>query len=406
MKTMILQRTTFASCLFIAAWTFPLQAQQNPPPSQFNVKLNPVLIGSWPALQTQPASAVTVAGNYAFVATGCGLQVVDVSDPANPRSVGGTRWTSDFGCYSVGIAVSGNYAFVAADSDGLVVIDVSDPRRPQRIAHWKENVGAQTWAVALSGNRAYLAVSSGLHVLDVSDPTRPQRLAQYEPGAGEDIAVSGNYAYVAGGGLVVIDISDPANPRSVGTASGYYHRVAVSGSYAYMAGHEECPGGWCRGTGLQIIDVSDSTNPRKVGMQSGGFDPGGVATAGNYVYLLAVGGTEGLLQVIDVADPANPRQLGSTALPTPHDVAVSQNKIFVAAGDAGLAIYEMPAFIKSIAKEGPNIKLAWEGFGPARLQRATRLADPDWSDLPGFEGTNTATLPGSNGAEFFRLVRP
>jgi hypothetical protein len=87
-------------------------------------------------------------------------------------------------------------------------------------------------------------------------------------------------------------------------------------------------------------------------------------------------------------------------------VTVSQNRIFVAAGTQGLAIFEMPPYLKSITKEGPNVKLEWEGFGSARLQRATRLTNPDWLDLPGYEGTNTATLPANNGWEFFRLVRP
>ena len=43
---------------------------------------------------------------------------------------------------------------------------------------------------------------------------------------------------------------------------------------------------------------------------------------------------------------------------------------------------------------------------PARLQRATRLSNPDWLDLPGYEGTNTAVLPIGAGPGFLRLVRP
>jgi hypothetical protein len=40
------------------------------------------------------------------------------------------------------------------------------------------------------------------------------------------------------------------------------------------------------------------------------------------------------------------------------------------------------------------------------LQRATCLTNPDWQNVPGYEGTNSATLPMSGGAEFFRLVAP
>jgi hypothetical protein len=34
------------------------------------------------------------------------------------------------------------------------------------------------------------------------------------------------------------------------------------------------------------------------------------------------------------------------------------------------------------------------------------IAEPNWQDLLGYEGTNTATLPIGSGPEFFRLVQP
>ena len=57
-----------------------------------------------------------------------------------------------------------------------------------------------------------------------------------------DVAVAGNYAYLAirGGGLSVCDVTDPSNPVEVAYAfnmedlSGA-HGVAVSGAYAYLA---------------------------------------------------------------------------------------------------------------------------------------------------------------------------
>jgi hypothetical protein len=58
------------------------------------------------------AKAVALSGNHAFVAdyTG-GLQVIDVSDPANCVRVGGYDTPgSAHGAHAV--AVSGNYAFV------------------------------------------------------------------------------------------------------------------------------------------------------------------------------------------------------------------------------------------------------------------------------------------------------
>jgi hypothetical protein len=66
----------------------------------------------------------------------------------------------------------------------------------------------------------------------------------------------------------------------------------------------------------------------------------------------------------------------------------------------------MQPFIKSVAKQGQDLKLSWDGFGAARLQRATRLTDPDWQDVPGSEATNNITLPIEGASAFFRLAKP
>ena len=78
----------------------------------------------------------------------------------------------------------------------------------------------------------------------------------------------------------------------------------------------------------------------------------------------------------------------------------------VVAGEDGLVIAELLPFFKSIRRSAQGMELSWEGFGPARLQRATRLTNPDWQDLAGFEAVNTATLPITTGPEFFRLIKP
>ncbi len=55
--------------------------------------------------------------------------MIDVSNPANPQRVGGC----DTSGRASGVAVSGNYAYVADCGAGLQVIDVSNPANPQRV---------------------------------------------------------------------------------------------------------------------------------------------------------------------------------------------------------------------------------------------------------------------------------
>ena len=91
----------------------------------------PVLIGTSGHLPGL-AAAVTVAGGCAYVATyvEAGLQVVDVSDPTNPRRVGGLSLPGS----PTAVAVSGSLAFVATGPTGVLVVEVSNPASPIEVA--------------------------------------------------------------------------------------------------------------------------------------------------------------------------------------------------------------------------------------------------------------------------------
>jgi hypothetical protein len=256
---------------------------------------------------------VAVSGNYAYVASdtrwdgsqdvGGGLQVIDIRNPSVPLEV--SRFNTNGSVYAV--AVSGNYAYAAGfwhegtnSLAGLQVIDISDAANPHRIGSL-EGTPAQPVALAVGGNHAYLVGSrydgvnwiAGLQVIDISDPANPRRSGTYETsedewGAAAVVVVAGNYAYVTrNSGLLVIDVSDPARPKPVG-AYGGFRAVAVSGSYAYGN-----PLGWRPGwPGLEVLDISDPANPRRVGGNSlcAASD---LAVAGNLVY--AVGYYDGLV---------------------------------------------------------------------------------------------------------------
>jgi len=383
---------------------------------------NPQTVGHWHAEVSYSwclyyVEGLTVVGNYAYTRTrfDCmeqpssgGVSVFDVSDPANPVRVGGTSFFDE---QISDLAVSGQYAYTVsvASSSGyrLRVVNVANPATPEAVGFCNLSVAAS--GVAVSGQHAYVANrGAGLEVVDVSAPAAPHRVGGYDTsGEALGVAVSGTFAYVADGtnGLQVIDVSNPVNPQWVGgcDTSGSAVRVLVAGRYAFVA---DGP------AGLQVIDISDPARPQRVG----GYDTRGnaveVAVSGGYAY---VADGPGRLQVLDISDPTHPRWVASenSAFDYASGVAVSQGKVFMAAYpnypgafDSDLLILEMFPFFKSISREGENVRPSWHNFNPARLQRATRLTNPDWLELPGYEGTNTAALPIGAGPEFFRLVRP
>ncbi|NGX43725.1 MAG: hypothetical protein K940chlam7_02025, partial [Chlamydiae bacterium] len=292
--------------------------------------LCPQLVGSYDTPDW--TFGVALSGNYAYVADGgSGIQIIDVSNVANATLVG----FYDTPSIAFGVALSGNYAYVADAASGLQIIDVSNVANPT-LAGSYDTLG-EAYAVAVSGNYAYVADwDSGLQIIDVSNVTNPTLAGSYDTiGRAYGVAVSGNYAYVAdaASGLQIIDVSNVTTPSLAGSynTSGTAYGVALSGNYAYVAD-------WDVG-GLQIIDVSNVANPTLAGSYNTPDIARGVALFGNYAYV--ADWTSGL-QIIDVSNVANPTLAGSYDTPGyAPGVAVSGNYAYVADGSSGLQIIDI-----------------------------------------------------------------
>jgi hypothetical protein len=174
-------------------------------------------------------------GSYAYVADEFfGLQVIDVTNPANPVIVG----VADTPGNANGIAVAGSYAYLTVGSAGLQVIDVTNPVVPVFVGG--VNTPGSAIGVVAAGSYAYVAdYPAGLQVIDVTNPASPVRVGGVDtPGLARGIAVAGNYAYVADDyrGLRVIDVTNPASPVIVGGVEtpGIARGITVVGNYTYV----------------------------------------------------------------------------------------------------------------------------------------------------------------------------
>lgn len=232
-----------------------------------------------------------VREDYAYIATG-GLSVVRVADPRDPQEVGHTdpQGTET----SLDLAVSGNYAYVYTvhnswrGSWGEVrVVNVADPTRPTQEGYFRELNGGGH-GIAVSGNYLYVADGyGGIWVLNIANPPSPVQVARYDtPGQALSVVVSDNLAYVADGthGLLVLDISDPVRPRRVGGfldsgwTSYYFWDIAESDGVLYAATGDY---------GLLVINVANPAEPVKAGFY---YTPGEavrVAASNGYAYVAA-----------------------------------------------------------------------------------------------------------------------
>lgn len=165
---------------------------------------------------------------YALVtATATGeLIAVDVTDPEQPRQVGGIDAHVQF---IEGIYVHRGYAFVGGFgwSDVLRAVDVSNPAR-MRIVHSLEDESYRQMVSEMSPEHPDLLFvalwgdEGGLAVFDVSDPTRFRlvgRIVSPELAGANRVKLQGDRAFlpleVDPGGFAIIDVSDPEAPALV-----------------------------------------------------------------------------------------------------------------------------------------------------------------------------------------------
>lgn len=225
---------------------------------------NPELIGS---VDTQGfALDVSVNGDFAYVADyDSGLQVVDVSDLTTPQIIS-TLITPG---YVRAVSVSGDIAYVA---DGeLQVVDISNPANPVIISSWsRTDYFGYAYGVTVVGEIAYVAYFSGLEVIDVSDPFHPVSMDGISTMYSFDVTVVGDIAYVScnddnGGFLLIVDVSIPTDLKKLGSIDtpGDPKNVTIDGNTAYVATWED---------GVQVVDISDPSEPLIIGSYNiGGY---------------------------------------------------------------------------------------------------------------------------------------
>ena len=217
-----------------------------------------------------------------------GLLVFDVSDPANPESMGvykpnRGKKVKGVEVYATSVVVREQTAFLTVNhgyvpqklenedktaymdaGGGLHVVNVADPLDPVFMGRFTdEKVFTNYVDVALAGTNAFVSDANyGVWSINVSDERQP-RLLGGTPTQGEvrDVFIEGNTAYLASGfgqGVFAVDISEPKAPKVIG----HHHTGFDIQSLAVYQGlvYTGCPS-WSLPHGLQVIDFREPARP-------------------------------------------------------------------------------------------------------------------------------------------------
>jgi len=260
--------------------------------------------------------------------------IIDVSSPSSPALLG----SLNLGATANAITVSGNYAYVASadNSQELKIINISNPNSPSFVSSYNTTGNSDGTDLFFSDNKIYLVTANNnngqngsdpeFYIIDVSSPSSPALLGSLNLGATANaITVSGNYAYVASADnsqeLKIINISNPNSP----SLAGYYNArtpensdaisVAINGSTIYLGRVVNS------GRELLILNVSNPSSSNLLGSYEADGDINDIYFDANRVFLATSNALQEF-QLVNVANSANPIQISN------YDLLGTANGIF------------------------------------------------------------------------------
>lgn len=325
------------------------------------------------------ATGVAAAGPVAFVSLRVyGIECVDISDPAQPRHLSLTKTPeAQSSWYDAGKLYVGNWAPCS-----MSILDLANPCAPELLCNHPLSgygdglMAAGSLGLASTGHHARIGSPEkrknnghGFDLIDLANPLHPKTLSHFHfpPyfSRGNDfwtVRLSGNIVIAADShnGVFLVDISDRRNPKGVAhlrlpevpSSAGGVRPDAVSGiapgnNVVYLSGVRtglflaEIPG-------IQPMNTPDTPPPVIPPAVSSSSVPGFFCyDAGGQVRAAAVRGDiawiaashAGIHAVRLTDDGIKP--LAVHPVPEAYDCKVSDDRLYVAEGANGLAVYQI-----------------------------------------------------------------
>lgn len=273
-------------------------------------------------------------GEYVLLGRVDGTSFIDITDPVNPVNLGFLPTHTTNSIWR-DIKVSGNYAFIVAESSGhgMQVFDLthlrnvaSPPETFTSDAHYANFGNAHNVVINEEEPRVYAVGSNtfngGLHIVDISDPLNPVIMgdfandgythdAQVVTYDGPDATYQGRQiAFCCNENtLTIVDVDNPLNCTQLGRAGypsvAYSHQGWLTEDHRYfLLGDELDEVNFGINTRTVVWDVQDLNNPVVIGefFSSAEAIDHNMYTKGNLLYQ---SNYRAGLRILDLEDVAN-----------------------------------------------------------------------------------------------------
>jgi len=259
------------------------------------------------------------------------MVIVDVQDPAHPRAMAPLSPTGASGA-DAGIAVAGNRAYLAHESDGLIIADVSNPAAPSVLGAYRPaSPSSYPKDVLVNGTLAFVADQDfGLVVVDAANPAMPVRRGELATDSPFGIARSGTTIYLADndGGLAIADVANPMLPVRLGGDTSYrtLRNVAVRDTTVFAL-KDDYTGA---DAGLIIVDAQNPAALVRLGRYATAKHAD-LHLEGRHAYI-AGGFGETAIDIVDLDDLSRPALMLSYPFTSEAPISVFASATHVFAG--------------------------------------------------------------------------
>jgi hypothetical protein len=308
--------------------------------------INPEGLAEWDCYVPHSPGYGYLADDYG------GLITLDLHDPYSISQV----WAGYQAHLALDVVVDDQRVYLANECAGLQILDVSDPTEPVSLGRF-DTVGSKETNTATARDSFAFSGMSGitgrrfLRVLDVLDPSNPTLVAQescYNPP--EDYVLRDSLLYVAENYMFqIFNVARPREPDRMGNCGlpSNSYNLDVEGSMAYVANIFS----------LQMVNVAHPDSPYVVGTWPG--KAAGVDVVDTVAY---VGSIDYFLASLNVKNPASPQVIDTLNLgDAPTDVRVVGSRAYVSGGSNWVKVID--------ASDPATLKLKGTWFGPGWNRR-------------------------------------
>ena len=230
-------------------------------------------LGSW---ENNANFTIKYYQDKVITSTTSGIQFIDVSNPSLPNpsaSIGSP------GSFPMAIETDGNYAYFGGGmTDYFMIADISNVNFPVQVGI-TTNLSGTAYQIAISGNYAYTATNSDtLYTIDITNKAAPTVIGRIDLGSfPSGVVVYGDIVYVGTtNGLKVVDVSTPSNPIILSSFGSGYSKIApdFANQRLFVA----------KNSGFDVISIANPTSPSGLFMGIGGGSGGDICFWNNYVF--------------------------------------------------------------------------------------------------------------------------